>query len=58
LSLSSIDSAIINNIFFRFFNKRYINKINNRNNINKIYNKNFEKFERLQKELLVIKLII
>jgi hypothetical protein len=51
-NLLNINNTIISNIFLRFFNKRYINEINNKNNINKIYNKN------LQKKLLIIKLII
>jgi hypothetical protein len=40
-------NIIINNIFLGFFDKRYINKTNNKNDINKIYNKDFEKFEDL-----------
>jgi hypothetical protein len=53
-----MSSTIINNILLGFFGRRYINKINNKNNINKIYNKNFKEFENLQKKLLIIKLII
>jgi hypothetical protein len=39
----------MNNIFFGFFGRRYINEV---------YNENFEKFEGLQKELLIVKLIV
>jgi hypothetical protein len=53
-----VGSTITNNIFLRFFSKKHTNKANDKNNINKIYNKNFEKFEGLQKELLITRLII
>jgi hypothetical protein len=39
----------MNNIFPRFFGKKYINKI---------YNKDFKRFKNLQKKLLIIRLII
>jgi hypothetical protein len=47
---------ITNSIFLGFFGKKYINKINNRNNINETYNKNFEKFESLQKKVINYKI--
>jgi hypothetical protein len=53
-----VGNIIISNIFLGFFNKKYINETNNKNNINKICNKGFEEFKNLQKKLLVIRLII
>jgi hypothetical protein len=46
----------MSNIFFRFLNKKYINKINNKNNINRIYNKDFEKFKKLIKKIIDYKI--
>jgi hypothetical protein len=56
--LTSISNTLTSNIFFGFFNRRYIDKNNNKNKINKTYNKSFKELEDLQEELLIVKLII